>query len=784
MSAKIISLFFVILFSFLMSFFPVYGEDSLYEVTGKKIVYKDDKNLIIVSGDAYAKDRLGKEIYSDKIIYDKKKLTILTSNKSIYYDGKGNKLVANNFFYDLNLKKIKANGNVNYFNKEGDHFKFSSFEYYEDLEKGSGKDFAGKLADKSLMEGPSAEIDQKKGTIIINKNKNKFYNYFTSLFKNTKRNTYTSCKDERGLDFSIKKKCPDWSVTSSQTTHDKNEKMIYHEGVLVHIKNVPVFYTPYFSHPDPTVKRKSGFLPASIKNFTDLGRSLKTPYFFEMGDDKDITFTPVFYLDENPIFLGEYRQQNKNSNLVIDASYSQGYKELIKRNNGKTIDRTPGSRNHLFFSFLGNYNDLLFSKNDLTLNIQKVSQKNYLKVHQINTNYVSQDVTSLENSIKLNSYKRNMQLSLAAQVYENLNDDNSSTKYEYTLPSVSFNNFFRKFEQSISFSNSFSAKNLGRDINTIEQNNHINTNSDLKTNLIEGLGSTYMSSIRNVNIYNENVSGAKENLNSDNYLTIALKNSYPLVKWTDKTEQSINPILFTKYTTGSMSSSSSTNRPLNYGDIESMDRNNSATNPETGASAGYGIEYNINKKNFENKVFLDAAISIGQVLRGKKLKEMPNNSLQEKKSDYVGNSSFKLNTKKFNNANFNIDYNYIINNNFNTSLQHEISTSFQNDNHNFLLTYYEENEIGTDRSVSSTYKRNFDNGLNVSIGATKNLEKNFTESNSIAANYVSDCLEIGLRLAKTFYETSEVKPSNALTFSIMLKPFGSPVSPDLSSFVN
>ena len=99
MSAKIISLFFVILFSFLMSFFPVYGEDSLYEVTGKKIVYKDDKNLIIVSGDAYAKDRLGKEIYSDKIIYDKKKLTILTSNKSIYYDGKGNKLVANNFFY-------------------------------------------------------------------------------------------------------------------------------------------------------------------------------------------------------------------------------------------------------------------------------------------------------------------------------------------------------------------------------------------------------------------------------------------------------------------------------------------------------------------------------------------------------------------------------------------------------------------------------------------------------------------------------------------------------------
>ena len=42
------------------------------------------------------------------------------------------------------------------------------------------------------------------------------------------------------------------------------------------------------------------------------------------------------------------------------------------------------------------------------------------------------------------------------------------------------------------------------------------------------------------------------------------------------------------------------------------------------------------------------------------LKEMPkNSSLQEKKSDYVGNSSFKIKTEKFNNSAFNIDYNYI-----------------------------------------------------------------------------------------------------------------------------
>ena len=167
MNAKSLLLFFVIFFSFLMNLFPVYGEDSIYEVQGKSISYEDNQNLIIATGEAYAKDQLGKEIYSDKIIYDKKKFTILTSNKSIYLDGKGNKLEANKFFYDLKLKKIKASGDVNYFTREGDHFKFSFFEYFENLQKGSGKNFVGKLADKSLLEGASAEIDGLTSIYLI-----------------------------------------------------------------------------------------------------------------------------------------------------------------------------------------------------------------------------------------------------------------------------------------------------------------------------------------------------------------------------------------------------------------------------------------------------------------------------------------------------------------------------------------------------------------------------------------------------------------------------------------
>jgi LPS-assembly protein len=776
MNAKSISLIFVFFFSFLLNVLPANGQESIYELQGKSISYEDDQNLIVATGDAYAKDQLGKEIYSDKIIYDKKKFTVTTSNKSIYLDGKGNKLEANEFFYDLKLKKIKANSNVNYFSKEGDHFKFSFFEYYESLQKGSGENFVGKMADGSLLEGATAKIDGNKGTVIVSQDKAKL-----------KRNAYTPCINKKGLEASIKEKCPDWSVTSSKTTHDKNKKMLYHKNVFVNIRNVPVFYTPYFSHPDPSVKRKSGFLPPSIKNYTNLGRSFKAPYFVEISRNKDFTFTPIYYVEENPLFLGEYRQKNKNSEYYVDTSYSQGYKKLNKKDDdGTKIQRTDGSRNHFFFKFLGSYDDLIFSSNDLEMNVQKVSQKNYLKVHQINTNNIKQDISALQNDIILRSYENSKQLTLEGYIYENLNEENHSKKYQYTLPTVTFNNFLRKFNQAISFNNSVSAKNLGENINQTHQINQINTTSELKKiNTVQGLGTVFKTSINNFNTYNENVEGAKENMNNDIYGTLAIENSYPLIKYNDKTEQSISPILFSKYTTGSMEDASSQSKTLNYQDIFSMDRTSNLTTIETGASVGYGFEYNINKKDSNNNVYLDAGFSIGQIAKQKKLKQMPkNSSLQEKKSDYMGNSSFKIKSEKFNNSAFNIDYNYIVNNNFNALMKNELTTSFTNSHNQLGLVFYEENKIGGKHYVEANYKKKFNNSLNFSMGTRKNLQEDFTERNFIETNYESDCLKIGLNLSKVFYQDGEIKPSNNLTFSIVLKPFGSPVAPDLSNFLN
>ena len=110
--------------------------------------------------------------------------------------------------------------------------------------------------------------------------------------------------------------------------HD-NKKTIYYDNAVVKVYNIPIFYFPKLSHPDPTVNRRSGFLPPSYSNTKNLGSGFSIPYFWAMSDDKNFTISNKVYLTENPLFLGEYHQAFKNSDLIADFGYTKGYKKLV-----------------------------------------------------------------------------------------------------------------------------------------------------------------------------------------------------------------------------------------------------------------------------------------------------------------------------------------------------------------------------------------------------------------------------------------------------------------------
>ena len=95
---------------------------------------------------------------------------------------------------------------------------------------------------------------------------------------------------------------------------------------MVKIYDIPIIYFPKFFHPDPTVKRQSGFLIPYINNSNVLGSSLQIPYFYAPSENKDITLKLTLFDKNIFMFHNEYRQQNKKSFFITDLNIVDGYK--------------------------------------------------------------------------------------------------------------------------------------------------------------------------------------------------------------------------------------------------------------------------------------------------------------------------------------------------------------------------------------------------------------------------------------------------------------------------
>ena len=66
-------------------------------------------------------------------------------------------------------------------------------------------------------------------------------------------------------------------MRAEEIKHDKKNKIVEYKNAYLRIYDKPVLYFPYFFHPDPSVKRQSGFLMPKINNSTFLGSSLQIP---------------------------------------------------------------------------------------------------------------------------------------------------------------------------------------------------------------------------------------------------------------------------------------------------------------------------------------------------------------------------------------------------------------------------------------------------------------------------------------------------------------------------
>ncbi|SVC65332.1 uncharacterized protein METZ01_LOCUS318186, partial [marine metagenome] len=113
---------------------------------------------------------------------------------------------------------------------------------------------------------------------------------------------------------------PLWQIKSFNVIHDKSLKRIFYKDAFLEVFGVPVAYVPFFSHPDPSVVRKTGFLTPSIRSNGVLGLTYEQPFFLNIAPNRDATFAPIISFKEGVVLTGEYREVRKHGKYKLNGS--------------------------------------------------------------------------------------------------------------------------------------------------------------------------------------------------------------------------------------------------------------------------------------------------------------------------------------------------------------------------------------------------------------------------------------------------------------------------------
>jgi LPS-assembly protein len=155
-----------------------------------------------------------------------------------------------------------------------------------------------------------------------------------TVFENGVYTACEPCKDDP-------LKPPEWQVKAARIIHDQGEQMLYFEDARIEFYGVPLAYMPYFSAPDPTVKRKTGFLMPLASSSSLYGVGLAVPYYWALAPDYDVTFSPMLTTRQGPLLQAEWRQRLVNGSYNIRAA---GIFQLDRQQFVNAGD-IPGDRN-------------------------------------------------------------------------------------------------------------------------------------------------------------------------------------------------------------------------------------------------------------------------------------------------------------------------------------------------------------------------------------------------------------------------------------------------------
>ncbi len=235
-------------------------------VEAKQLVYNRDTNVVSAEGNVQLYYQ-GRVLEADKVTYDR---------------------TANRVFAEGNAKMTEADGTVTYSDR---------FDLTDDFKNGFINSLSAVTKDKTFFTAPRAERSAGETTTFD-------------------KGTYTACAPCEAHP----ERPPLWQIKAMKIIHKSDEQMIYFEDAVLELYGLPIAYLPYFSTPDPTVTRKTGFLVPHYVYQSRLGFGAAAPFFWNLAPNYDLTLTPTVLSQQGFFGEAEFRHRLETGTYSILGS--------------------------------------------------------------------------------------------------------------------------------------------------------------------------------------------------------------------------------------------------------------------------------------------------------------------------------------------------------------------------------------------------------------------------------------------------------------------------------
>ena len=534
---------------------------------------------------------------ANKIIKnDKESIILAEGSVEIQYDEI--KLRADTITFNTKKNQITLEGNIKIRYKDGSTVFAKKAILNKNLNSGIISRLGVLLSDESRLVASSAKKES---------------NRYRTVYKNISYSRCRNCDNKIGT-F--------WKINAKKATHLEKSRVILYEDVFLEVLNQPIFYFPFFYHPDPGVNRKTGLLTPSFSSTSTFGITYEQPIFLNLSPKSDLTLSTKFTEKEGLLLKKSYRKNSSTGQLQFDSSLTRGTKDRVNEISKKE------NRGHLDINFANKvYNNFIVGGN-----LKRASDKSYLSKYEI-----SEGETLLTQNLFLDKDSTYSKLSGEIFKFQSLSDDYLEDNLPFIRPTLIYNwNNLWNENRKANFSSIVKLK-------SISKKNNNNTNAMYFFNNIE---KSFL--IDNVFLKNEidiDVDFYKSKFNSEEYISvtrlfpsISLTASYPVINLEKNNSIIIEPLTQLIYTvdnnkTNKVNNEDSLETELLSSNLFAKNKYSGDDRKEHGFRINYGIKIKSNKIKGRSNSFL-----FGRSYHDKKQEHFDITSgFPEKHSNFVGN---------------------------------------------------------------------------------------------------------------------------------------------------